>query len=61
MIMDIEMPIMNGYKASEEIRSAADMDIKYSYFRNDGTHCGRCNGEMLSKWNERLHFETISN
>ena len=24
MIMDIEMPVMNGYKASEEIRSAAE-------------------------------------
>ena len=41
VVMDIEMPVMNGYKASEEIRNAAIMHMPIFLFRNDGTHCGR--------------------
>ena len=62
VVMDIEMPVMNGYKASEEIRNAADMHYVNIPILGMTAHIVEDVMEKCyQKWNERLYFKTISN
>ncbi|MFQ9704078.1 MAG: response regulator [Enterocloster clostridioformis] len=57
VLMDLRMPVMDGYEATEAIRSSDRSDADIPIIAMTADACGG-HPEVLSLWHERPHGET---